>query len=204
MAIKNRDGSVYKLRSPNALMKDQRFWTDYKSHNMKWKSTITEGGSEVERVQTDFVMKDSFVEELASTAPVRDEPKPQEPTLAKSPVTKEPAVPKSQKAEDPLDGIPRCFIYCLPASMSQRRDTLYDDEYISVKYGEPYSLEGVITEEHDLCINFWTTAEIPRESVIFPKNNQKRWWKVVGSEMSHGGRIYVCAPSTYQPHFEGT
>jgi hypothetical protein len=193
MVIKNKDGSVYKLRSPNALMKDQRFWTDYKSHNMKWKLTITEGGSEVERVQTDFVMKDSFVEELASTAPVRDEQKPQEPPVA-----------KTQKAEDPLDGIPRCFIYCLPASMSQKRDALYDDEYISIKYGEPYSLEGVMTEEHDLCINFWTTADIPRESVIFPKNNQKRWWKVVGSEVSHGGKVYVCAPSTYQPHFEGT
>jgi hypothetical protein len=193
MVIKNKDGSVYKLRSPNALMKDQRFWTDYKSHNMKWKLTITEGESEVERVQTDFVMKDSFVEELASTAPVRDEQKPQEPPVA-----------KTQKVEDPLDGIPRCFIYCLPASMSQKRDALYDDEYISIKYGEPYSLEGVMTEEHDLCINFWTTADIPRESVIFPKNNQKRWWKVVGSEVSHGGKVYVCAPSTYQPHFEGT
>lgn len=197
MVIKNKDGSVYKLKSPNTLMKDQRFWTDYKSHNMKWKSTTIEGEIEVDRLQTDFVMKDSFVDELASTAPVREEPPLPPP---ETPVTPSPPV-KISKVDNPLAGIPRCFIYCLPASTLKKRDSLYDDEYVSIKYGDPFSLEGVITEEHDLCVNFWTTVDIPNNSVIFPKNNQKRWWKIVGSELIHGGKLYVCAPSTYQPHF---
>lgn len=180
-------------------MKDQRFWTDYKSHNMKWNPTITEGDVDVERLQTDFVVKNSFIDELSATAPKIEEPPPPPPT----PPIKPQVLPK-QVAKDPLDGIPKCFIYCLPATMSQKRDNLYDEEYISIKYGEPYSLGGVILEEHDLCINFWTTADIPKESVIFPKNTQKRWWKIIGHEVRHGGKVYVCAPSTYQPHFENT
>jgi len=196
MVIKNRDGSVYKLNSPNTLMKDQRFWTDYKFHNMKWKQTITEGEAEVDRLQTDFVVKDSFLEELASTAPLREE----------QPIDSEPKAPqiktKKEKVGDPLAGIPRCFIYCLPASVQQKRDSLYDDSYVSISYGDPFSLEGVITEEDDLFIKFWTTADISMESVVFPKNNYKRWWKIVSSEPIHGGKLYVCAPSSYQPHFE--
>ena len=39
MVLRNKDGSIYKLKSPNALMKNQSIWTDYKLHNMNWTST---------------------------------------------------------------------------------------------------------------------------------------------------------------------
>ena len=42
MAIKNKDGSVYKLKSPNPIMKSQDVWNNFTLHNMIFEQTTEE------------------------------------------------------------------------------------------------------------------------------------------------------------------
>ena len=69
MAIRNKDGTPYKLRSPNALMKNQQTWGDFTVHNMNWNPTIHSDDTGVSKVETDFQVRDSFVDELEKSAP---------------------------------------------------------------------------------------------------------------------------------------
>jgi len=194
MTIKNKDGTPYRLSSPNALMKEQRFWNNYTIHNMKWNSTVHKDVSGLSKIDSDFVIRDGFAEELEATKPLVEEPSLQ----------RHEVVIEDKKPIGIIDdGIAKCFVYCLPASVSKKYDSLYDESYVSISYGEPFSIEAVIIDEQDLYINFWTTIDISKDSVVFPKNNRKRWWKVVSIEAKHNGKLYSCAPSSYQPHFEG-
>ena len=196
MVLRNKDGSVYRLRGPNLLLKDQNSWNKYKTHNMKWNPVVQEDTIKVEPLNTDFTIKDKFIDELQLNIPSKEEEKNKpEPVIQKKSVT----VPEKEKKDD---GLQKSFVYCLPAIIQKKRDTLYDEEFMSISYGDPFSFEAVITEEYDLCLNFWTTMEMEKESVIFPKTNFKRWWKIVGREQKTGGYLYVCCPSSYQPHFE--
>ena len=47
-----------------------------------------------------------------------------------------------------------------------------------------------------------TDADIKRDSVLYPKINSKRWWKVQYSEPKAMGRLLTSMPSDYQPSFK--
>ena len=194
MVLKNKDGSVYRLRGPNLLLKEQNVWTKYTIHNMRWNPVVQEDNIKIEPLNTDFSIKDKFIDELNMTQPPKEEP-----IIERKPVViKE----KEKIKEKEDDGLKKSFIYCLPSILQKKIDNLYDEEFVTVTYGNPFSFEAVITEEHDLFLNFWTTTEMDKESVIFPKTNHKRWWKIVDKEHKTGGYLYSCYPSSYQPHFE--
>ena len=40
MVIKNKDGSEYKLRGPNPIMKNQNLWDNFQIHNMNFDEVI--------------------------------------------------------------------------------------------------------------------------------------------------------------------
>lgn len=197
MVIRNKDGSVYKLRGPSEAMKNQNKWDGFVTHNMKYGSVVQEDTSSVEKMESDFVLKDSFVEELASSIPAEE---PAE-------VSPEPKVvvvrDKSQEQARTSDGIKRTFIYCLPSVLVSVKDSLYDEEFFKVEYGDPFSFEAVIVSEDDMSMTFWSTSVMERESVVFPRTSYKRWWKVGEIREKSGGRIYSCKPSDFHPHFEG-
>lgn len=94
-------------------------------------------------------------------------------------------------------------MFCLPAIILKKTDSLYNEEYNSIEYDNPFSFEAVVTQEEDLYYKFWATLKIESESVIYPKSNTKRWWRINSKEEKGNGFIYTCIPSNYQPHFEG-
>lgn len=210
MVIRNKDGSVYKLRGPSEAMKSQNVWDRYTTHNMKWGATVQSDETAVEKAPTDFKVRDSFVDELSATAP-RPEPEKPEPThredVAQKPSAKEPKVvvvqDRSKSEPEESDGIKKSFVYCLPSVLRSVRDSLYDEEFVTVDYADPFSFEAVIVAEDDLGMSFWSTARMERESVVFPKTTYKRWWRVVSHQERSGGSLYLCRPSDFQPHFEG-
>ena len=67
MVLRNKDGSTYRLQSPNALMKNQSIWTDYTLHNMKWNSIEHKNNQVVNKMESNLVLKDTFVQELEMT-----------------------------------------------------------------------------------------------------------------------------------------
>ena len=203
MVIRNKDGSVYKLRGPSETMKSQNIWEKFVTHNMKWGATVQSDDTVVNKTETDFKVKDSFVEELSSTIPDMPEERKTERVAERQ----EPKVVVVQDSRPERaaesDGIRRSFVYCLPAKLRTVRDSLYDEQFYTVDYGDPFSFEAVIVEEDDLGMKFWSTVDMERGSVVFPKTTYKRWWKVVSSEKRSGGSVYSCSPSDFQPHFEG-
>lgn len=217
MTLKNKDGTVYRLKGPNPLMKEQKTWEEFRVHNMQWRSEVLPDSSELQAIKTDFQVRNGFLDELdqaaadalkESTIKVVEtptisvpEPTPQKITVIERKVV-EP--PRSEK----LDGsIPRIFIYCLPAFMEEKIDDVYGETIKTLKYNNPFSFEGVILDESDLTFKFWTqsdsfTDQILQGSIVYPKDKRKRWWRVQNVFEKTGGWVITAHPSDYQPHFD--
>lgn len=188
MPLKNKDGSLYRLRAPNPIMKNQDLWGDkFVIHNMNWKKEIAKDLNDKLQVAT-VIKKKTFLEELTDTKPEIKE--------VKKEIKPEP--PKKTISQE----IPKDFIYCLPVIINKKEANFYGDQYQTIEYGKPFSFEGVIISKLDLTLSLWTTAEISEGSILFPKNNEKRWWKVQEKVEKTGGWILTSIPSDYQPYFD--
>lgn len=219
MALKNKDGSVYRLKGPNPLMKDQKKWEEFRVHNMKWGSEVLPDASEIHAIRTDFQVRNNFIDELDQAA--ADVGRESDVKVVESPTISEPTIilePKSEitvvenkiveppKSESLDNSVPKVFIHCLPAFLDRKVDEVYGDNVQTLKYKSPFSFEGVILDMSDLTFKFWTQADdltnqILQGSIIFPKTLQKRWWRVQERVEKTGGWIITTHPSDYQPHF---
>jgi hypothetical protein len=164
MAIKNQDGSTFRLKGPNPIVKTQDFWGEYVLHNFKHKDTVTqEGFISLEEIETE-------------------------------------EIEVKIKEEKILKRIDKTLILCLPATITEHRDTLYDEIKTSVSYGNQFSFESVLAESTDFSISLWTNVDVGRGSILFiPKD--RRWWKVDTLEPQSGGNLLKCVPSEIQPSF---
>jgi len=220
MALKNKDGSVYRLKGPNPIMKEQKIWEEFRVHNMKWDNEILPDSSELHAIKTDFQVRNSFIDELDQAAALI--PKESDIKVVETPTISEPKVilePKSEitvvenkivkppRPENIDNSIPKIFIHCLPAFLDVKIDSVYGDNVQTLKYKSPFSFEGVILDMSDLTFKFWTQADkftnqILQGSIIYPKTAQKRWWRVQEIVEKTGGWIITSHPSDFQPHFE--
>lgn len=219
MALKNKDGSFYKLSGPNPIMKDQQLWADgnYELHNMNWDVETQKAKSE-SNYNKKLPIKDSFLQELEKTKneekidknPIVEEKLPikvyeiekkEEEIIERKSIVS----PDLKKQEEENDSeFEKTFIHCLPATIRTTKDDLYGDVYQTIKYGQPTSFEAIILDQQDLTMTIWTdTDKISIGSVLYPKCNFKRWWRVKTKEKKANGWIIVSIPSDYQPSFEG-
>jgi hypothetical protein len=203
MTLRNKDGTIYKLAGPNPAMKNQNLWSEgeFKVHNMQWEGEKAEDTNQVTPMSSDFDVRDTFLSALdkAKVDIKVVEPKPD------SPIERKPLVqPDLQReAENTSNGIEKVFIHCLPAYLRERRDALYGDSYKTIQYGKPTSFEGVILQQSDLAIEIWTdTDRITIGSVLYPKTNFKRWWRVQDKTQKGGGWVLTAMPSDHQPSFD--
>jgi hypothetical protein len=227
MPLYNKDGSVYRLLGPNPAMEEQSTWADFQLHNMKWDSERYKDTMEVVPMQTDLHIKESFVSELEKTKPEVEKPKkepkhnitiretateqPKENLSATTEPQKEEVVErksvvvpdKKREEEERGEEIDKTFIHCLPATIRTRRDDLYGDVTQTIQYGKPTSFEGVILLQSEMLLNVWTDSDkIGEGSVLYPRNNDKRWWRVKRREKKANGWLLNCLISDYQPSFE--
>ena len=214
MTLKNKDGSIYKLSSPNPVMKTQELWTGYTIHNMQWEGEKAEDNNTINPITSNFKVQDNFIEALdKAKAEVESKEKPE----IKIPETKIENTQPSEKIErktiiqpdlqkeetETSPEIEKIFIHLLPAFLRERKDKLYGDSYKTIQYGKPTSFEGVILKQEDLFIEVWTDFDkINIGSVLYPKTNFKRWWKVQTKTPKAGGWILLAVPSDYQPSFD--
>jgi hypothetical protein len=206
MALYNKNGTVYKLRSPNPVMKSQEIWEEFKVHNMEWQDEKAEDTSKVDPISSDFQVKNTFLQDLDDAKEeIKVVEKPIEQEKEYSVVDRTPVVKVDEKRQEELsnDGIEKTFIHCLPAKIRQRRDDLYGETYNTIQYEKPTSFEGVIIKQEDLMIEIWTDVDkIEAGSILYPKSNFKRWWKVQNKESKAGGWLLTAMISEYQPSFD--
>jgi hypothetical protein len=206
MALKNKDGTTYKISCPNPLMMEQDFWDKFTKHNFEWTTEKTDL-EEIEVIKKEVKLKEVKLKEVKVDLPKKDAKLDESPkdtpvekpdTSAKeSFVVKEPVLKKVSEYKTIQS-------YCLPAFIEEKIDDLYGEKYNKVKYLQPFTFDNIIIEKEDLYIRFWTNIdyEITKNSIIYPKNKEKRWWKVSEKEDAPQGKIYTAYISDYTPSFE--
>jgi len=220
MAIRNKDGTVYRLSAPNPVMNTQELWKEYQIHNMEWD---TEKIEEVEFIQKNDEpqYQDDFISNLDKAKEEineKEEIKPKEEIKAKEEKfdyisegeskvegfsRKSIIKPDPKDDDEEQDVIKKVFIHCLPAKIRERKDSLYGDSYKTVQYDAPTSFEGVVLRQEDLFIDVWVDFDgIGIGSILYPKENFKRWWRVQEKMKKAGGWILTAVPSSFQPSFE--
>lgn len=201
MAIKNKDGSEYTLRKPNPIMKTQNLWDGFEIHNMNFNEIIDQIKNHQKKTTILDLNKEEIV--IEDKKKTEDEPKKVEiKKILESEVNqnipkKEPIITKDENPE-----IKKTIIHCLPAKVSIKEDSLYGDVKKLVKYGDKFTFEAAILDISDFEFIFWTNIEISRESIIYPKNSDKRWWKITEYEKNFNGYVFYAKPSDITPNFE--
>jgi hypothetical protein len=100
----------------------------------------------------------------------------------------------------PDDG--RIHVWCLPAHVKEQVDKLYGQKYQRIKYGKKFMFEALVLEEDDLYMSLWTnTRAVTLESVIFPRNQEKRWWRVNSIEQQNDGYCLMTSICDFTPEF---
>lgn len=207
MAIKDRDGNVYKLRGPNPLMKEQSEWNsdNVKLINFGWEEDVKEDeNNPIEQFKKDYDVVD-IAEELGLKENVA-EPVIEEPEK----VEQEPEPEIESLEENKIDFDKKTMeflqknkvmVHCAPAIKTQIKDELYGDSYERITYGNKVKFAAVISKQTDFDIELWTTSEVSKESVIYPQDESKRWWKVTEVEPKSGGYLVSAITSDVNPDF---
>lgn len=183
MALKNKDGTEYKLNKPNPIMIDQTIWEKEKLilHNKIGKLVVLP--DKTERVVFDHQTIMKTKELLEKSA---------EPVIVKQ--LEEPEVGNNE--DDKVQ------IWCLPASYKKYKDSLYGEEYKKINYGSKFLFEAISIEQDDLSFIIWTnTKAVTEGSILFPRTYDKRWWRVQSIREENGGYTIAAMISDYQPKF---
>lgn len=200
MAIRNRDGSLYKLTRPNPLAKDQEQWgNDLIVHNMGWEEEMVEEENRIPMPALEPIIKIKkpvLTEERAEVSPALPNPE-----LKVEPVP----VLKPRKKTVSENAV---VMHCQPAIIKQHHDMLYNETHTRIEYGEKTQIETIILELGDLAIRFKTEFPLTKGSVVFPSkftNGEKffdqRWWKVQKVSQMDTTWIAQGIVSDYQPDF---
>ena len=220
MALKNRDGTPYKLRGPNPMMKGQETWQDFQVHNMKFQPETALDDREIKTMDSDFNVRDDFAQALAETkpdivvneqrpAPVEEKPSQPIPEVKEEEPVKFTPEPEQPRKKSSVPDKNKTFMYCLPATMRDRRDSMYGEKYQTIQYGKPFSFEGVILGEEDMRIVIWTNVPlVTKGSIVYPKRRRDgvmdahRWWRVQELEEKNDGWLMAGYPSDFTPAFD--
>lgn len=211
MTLYNKDGTVYKLDGPNPAMKNQEFWKEFSIHNMSWKPEIHKDSG----VRTlDPIKKpptthsESFIEELelskeeftdAENEYQEEKTETRNDKTFEKPENTRPKTPSQSIASNEIK---KTFIYCLPAVISEKEDALYGDVSVRVRYDKSTSFEAVVLNQNDMKVEMWSEVLFREGSILYPKNGDKRWWKIQSHYPKLGGYVLQAVPSLDQPYFE--
>ncbi len=228
MVIKNKDGTVYKVRGPNPIMIAQDLWNDFELHNMEFPDDLVSQNSakkpsknKINLGQTIITKQDESRSEVnVETKPLKQDkilPKKQEfslPEIIKteekpSPVEKveekakeEDFVEKPKSVNSKLLNYPKTVLCCLPTDVQEKKDMLYGEVTTKITYGKKFTFEAILIEETDMHLLFWTHLDkIKRFAIFYPKNQEKRWWQADAVKPAPEGFIVKCIPSMHHPNF---
>jgi DNA-binding protein YbaB len=197
MVIKNKDGSEYKLSKPNPHMKNQLLWDRFELHNMNFeniKGLIKKNKVEIKEKVEEVEELEELVEQEEELEVVKKEIK--EAIKEVKEVIKE--VTKEEESS-----VKKTLIYCLPAKIKFHEDILYGEVKKTINYDKKFKFEAVILNITDVSMDIWTNAIIiEKESILYPQNFDKRWWKVNNISSKFDGNILSCVLSSINPSFE--
>jgi hypothetical protein len=202
MAIKDRDGNIMKIPGPNPIMKNQDFWDQDKITyiNLEWKPIVVADNTKsvktvIEKYHTIFQPEPKIEEEKSNIISMPIKPIQEKPIQPIQPI-QEKTIQMTKRTEEIIDHR-KIIFHCLPAIT--HKDELYGEERTT--FGQKFTFEGVIADENDLMMTFWSKVKIESQSIVFPQSLGKRWWKVSQSKPDSGGFLSICIVTDINPDF---
>lgn len=215
MVIKNKNGSEYKLRGPNPIMIQQDLWENFQLHNMQFHEECRENTTNIIKSIKKINLGQSVTiqdkQEPIISQPIQTPSPTPQPTSFKYEILKTEATPEPETEKvyrpksisDKLKSYNKDILNCLPAKSKTITDMLYEEKTVKVTYGNQFLFEAIIIEETDFELLFWSHLEnIQKYSIVYPRNKNKRWWKVESVSNAPEGYFLKCRPSDIQPSFE--
>lgn len=226
MVIKNKDGSVYKINQPNPIMLQQDKWDDFTLHNMEFEGSVVDNNAipkaKPQKLNLGSVktIKIDTKEEPPPTPPIKKpvvEVEVEEkddfeiPDFSKednnipepTPVSEE-QVLKPSSINQKLKLFKKDVMHCMLADTKETVDPLYEEKKIKVSYIRTFTFENIIIKEDDMQLVFWSHLDfLTKNSVLYPKNNTRRWWKIDNIKRGSEGAFFSCIPTNVQPSFSG-
>lgn len=212
MAIQDKNGKIYKLQGPNPIMQTQELWDnkqitlinincqEHTASDPKRNRTIEKLCPQKPPVQTHVVEPPIETTQLLVEPPTSEQelitPAPVNDSLSYTNEQSQPPIYTREDIKKKID-----FFHCLPIETKTIKDALSGQSMTINTYGKKFSFEGIIVEEEDLYLIFWTTKELALYSVVYPKNYSKRWWKIQNLESDKGGWTITGVPSLDNPDF---
>ena len=215
MVIKNKDGTVYKISQPNPIMIQQEKWNDFIIHNMNFEKNILEDAKNVPKkpaklklgtettikeearipLPTPHVEKNDFeipnFNDIDNNVP--------EPTQE----SEKEQVLRPTNINEKLKIFKKDVMHCMLADTKESVDPLYDEKRVKVTYTKTFTFENIIIKDDDMQLVFWSHLDfLTKNSVVYPRNNTKRWWKISGIKKAQEGIFFSCVPTNVQPSFK--
>jgi hypothetical protein len=217
MTIKKKDGSVYVLKGPNKLLKNQDFFDIKKCifHNFYWEEIYSEN-------QEKTITK---IKKPQTPEPIQHKIKMEEPQPELEFIQTEPEVVIQTEPEKVVESnFPKIkykvTMHCLPAETVIYNDELYGESKEKITYKDKFIFPSVIINNSDIGMSFWTSDpdnKITKNSIVYPFSyevyNQKtssydkvpfdqyRWWKVIDKIEKNNGWLISSIPSMHHPDF---
>ena len=224
MVIKNKDGTVYKVRSPNPIMMTQEIWDKFTVHNMKFDADTVSNKDAVKPASNkiDFGVSTTIKQELKQETIKIPQPV-EKPKVIQNNKIQEFEIPDFKKPEpspepkkedqgdvlrpasinEKLKNYRKDIMHCMLAETKEIVDPLYDDKTIKVNYTRSFVFENIIIQENDMELVFWSHLDfLTRNSIVYPKNDGRRWWKISSIRSAPEGSFFVCVPTSTQPSFK--
>jgi hypothetical protein len=193
MAIKNNDGSVYKLRGPNPVMKKQEIWNneeEFKLYNCHWEhETINDNSPKLKTLHSDFIIKEKEIKII------NNQTEPEIKIIERN----KPSEPPKLKVKQLHDKV---IFHCLNAIQIKVEDNFYEEERPKIEYDKTFSFEAIITSQDDINMMFWTNIKIAKQSIVYPQNAEKRWWEIIEVQKRGEGYLHITVPTSINPNFE--
>lgn len=212
MVIKNKNGTPFTLRGPNPIMKEQSLWDDFLLHNMNFpEDVIINNNKEISRNKSKLNLGKTITEtkddsnrtviKLDSTPQIQEVKK--EELVTQSPILADQHVERPNVVNEKLLQYKRTVIHCMPADADVKIDDLYGERSVKIKYGNKFNFEAILIQEDDFNLRFWTHLDkVTAYSILYPKNKDKRWWKVLETKKAPEGFFISCMPSDHHPNFD--
>ena len=222
MAIKDKNGKVYKLRGPNPLTKDQADWDKGKTKliNLSWQSEIVEDErnpvvafeSNLVKIDEELGLQPNAQANTAVLDPEEFIKEIQEPEIEPEP---EPELPKPEPEPEPKPLVTDARLariikergveyFCAPAiGKKTHMDSLYGSTYETIQYGDKFVFDAVLIDQSDLQLQFWCVRPLTIGSIIYRKirDGGERWWRIKDIEPKTGGYLVVANVSDTNPDF---
>lgn len=172
--IRKQDGTPYRLRGPNPLLRDQEIWDEVILHNMTHEEVAYHAKAVRLHQPSRRIVNQEI--QITETEPGRIELPPQHPDTI--------------------------FCHVLPFVAKVTVDEVTSERIIRPGFGETITMQvkPLVRDPNELMAVFLTAESVEAGSIVYVPV-ERRWWKVTRASQREDGFELACVVSDQTPSF---